>query len=178
VVISDYGKGVITDSLLEKIITHARAAGKFVVVDPKDTHFFSYQSVTTLTPNHHEAGFVAGRRITDEHVLREVGFELLQRLAADSLLITRGKHGMSLFEPPDRLTHFPTRATKVFDVTGAGDTVISAVALSLAAGAELKEAAYVANFAAGLVIREVGTAQTTREALAEAIFDDGEAGAR
>jgi D-beta-D-heptose 7-phosphate kinase/D-beta-D-heptose 1-phosphate adenosyltransferase len=177
VIISDYGKGVITGDLLQKIIKKTRAEGKFVVVDPKDTHFFSYLGVTTLTPNHHEAGFVAGRRITDDRCLREVGFDLLERLHADSLLITRGEKGMVLFEPPDVLTHFPTRATKVFDVTGAGDTVISAVAVALAAGADLKEAAYLANFAAGLVIREIGTAQTTRAALAKAVFIAGEKGA-
>jgi len=170
VIISDYGKGVITADLLKKIIAKARGEGKFVVVDPKDTHFFSYQGVTTLTPNHHEAGFVAGRRIADDACLREVGFDLLRRLEADSLLITRGEQGMALFEPPNELTHFPTRATKVFDVTGAGDTVISAVAIALAAGANMKEAAYLANFAAGLVIREVGTAQTTKAELAEAVF--------
>jgi D-beta-D-heptose 7-phosphate kinase/D-beta-D-heptose 1-phosphate adenosyltransferase len=170
VIISDYGKGVITGELLRKIIAQARAEGKFVVVDPKDTHFFSYRGVTTLTPNHHEAGFVAGRRITDENSLREVGFDLLRRLEADSLLITRGAQGMALFEPPIELTHFPTRATEVFDVTGAGDTVISAVAMALAAGASMKEAAYLANFAAGLVIREIGTAQTTTAALAEAVM--------
>ena len=170
VVISDYGKGVITADLLRRIIERTRAAGKFVVVDPKDTHFFSYREVTTLTPNHHEAGFIAGRRIRDEQTLKDVGFDLLRRLNADSLLITRGEQGMALFEPPDELTHFPTRATKVYDVTGAGDTVISTVAMALAAGAEMKEAAYISNFAAGIVIREIGTAQTTVNALGEAIF--------
>ena len=174
VIISDYGKGVITAELLQKIIEKTRAEGKFVVVDPKDTHFFSYRKVTTLTPNHHEAGFVAGRRIRDDQTLREVGFNLMRRLDADSLLITRGEKGMALFEPPDELTHFPTRATKVYDVTGAGDTVISTVAMGLAAGASLKEAAYLSNFAAGLVVREIGTAQTTKDALAEAVFAAGE----
>jgi rfaE bifunctional protein kinase chain/domain len=170
VIISDYGKGVITSDLLCKIIEKTRAEGKFVVVDPKDTHFFSYQRATTLTPNHHEAGFVAGRRIRDEETLRQVGFDLLNRLQAESLLITRGEQGMALFEPPDVLTHFPTRATKVYDVTGAGDTVISAVSMALAADADMKEAAYLSNFAAGIVVREIGTAQTTRETLAEEVF--------
>jgi len=170
VIISDYGKGVITTELLDKIIEKTRAEGKFVVVDPKDTHFFNYQRATTLTPNHHEAGFVAGRRIRDEETLREVGFDLLGRLHAESLLITRGEKGMALFEPPDVLTHFPTRATKVYDVTGAGDTVISAVSIALAAGADMKEAAYLSNFAAGIVVREIGTAQTSRETLAKEVF--------
>jgi len=173
VIISDYGKGVICAGLLRRVIQKTRSEDKFVIVDPKDTHFFSYQGVTTLTPNHHEAGFVAGRRITSEQILREVGFELLGRLDSDSLLITRGEQGMVLFEPPDELTHFPTRATKVYDVTGAGDTVISTVGVALAAGANMKEAAYLSNFAAGLVVREIGTAQTTKAALAEAVFAGG-----
>jgi D-beta-D-heptose 7-phosphate kinase/D-beta-D-heptose 1-phosphate adenosyltransferase len=173
VIISDYCKGVVTGDLLGKVIRKTRTDGKFVIVDPKDTHFFSYQGVTTLTPNHHEAGFVAGRRITSDQILREVGFELLGRLNSDSLLITQGEKGMVLFEPPDELTRFPTRATKVYDVTGAGDTVISTVGVALAAGAEMKEAAYLSNFAAGLVVREIGTAQTTKAALTEAIFADG-----
>ncbi len=170
VIISDYGKGVITKDLVTRVINRAREQGKFVVVDPKDTHFFNYQGVTTLTPNHHEAGFVAGRRIVNDTVLREVGFELLERLQTDSLLITRGEQGMSLFEPDGEITHFPTRATQVFDVTGAGDTVISTVAMVLAAGGTIKEAAYIANFAAGLVIREIGTAQTTQAALSETVL--------
>ncbi len=170
VIISDYGKGVITRDLVRRVITKAREQGKFVVVDPKDTHFFNYQGVTTLTPNHHEAGFVAGRRIVNDTVLREVGFDLLDRLHADSLLITRGEQGMSLFESDGGVTHFPTRATQVFDVTGAGDTVISTVAMVLAAGGSMKEAAYISNFAAGLVIKEIGTAQTTRDDLSAAVF--------
>ncbi len=169
VIISDYGKGVITRDLLDRVIGWARAHDRFIVVDPKDTHFFSYRKVTTLTPNHHEAGFVAGRRLRDEATLREVGSDLMRRLESDSLLITRGEHGMALFEQGGGLTLIPTVAEHVFDVTGAGDTVIATVAMCLAVGGSLLEAAYTANVAAGQVIREVGTAQTTVDAIRKAM---------
>lgn len=164
-VISDYGKGVIGRTLPDEIVPVARAQGKFVVVDPKDTHFNSYRGVTTLTPNHHEAGFVAGQRIRDDDSLRAVGFELLNRLEAESLLITLGEKGMALFDPSGTVTRIPTVAKTVYDVTGAGDTVIATVAMTLAAGGSMLQAAYVANVAAGEVIKEVGTAQTTVDAI-------------
>jgi D-beta-D-heptose 7-phosphate kinase/D-beta-D-heptose 1-phosphate adenosyltransferase len=168
-VISDYGKGVIQPPLLDEIVPAARAQGKFVIVDPKDTHFNSYRRVTTLTPNHHEAGFVAGRRIRDDESLRAVGFELLNRLEVDSLLITLGEKGMALFEPKSAVTRIPTVAKTVYDVTGAGDTVIAAVAMALAAGGTMLQAAYIANVAAGEVIKQVGTAQTTVDAIRDAL---------
>lgn len=169
VIISDYGKGVINGALLPRVIEWARNHNRFVVVDPKETHFFSYRNVTTLTPNHHEAGFVAGRRLRDDAAIRSVGFELLGRLESDSLLITLGERGMALFEPPDRMTTIPTVADKVFDVTGAGDTVIATVAMCLASGGTMLQAAYTANIAAGQVIKEVGTSQTTVTAIKDAV---------
>lgn len=169
VVISDYGKGVIGKRVLDQVAADARAAGKFIVVDPKDAHFSVYKQVTSLTPNHHEAAFMAGRRIRDAESLRAVGFGLLKQLQAGSLLITRGEHGMALFEPPGRLTLIPTVAKRVYDVTGAGDTVIAAVAVALAAGGTMLQAAYTANVAAGEVIKEVGTACTTVDAIREAL---------
>jgi len=169
VIISDYGKGIVNGTLLPRIIEWARQHRRFVVVDPKETHFFSYRKVTTLTPNHHEAGFVAGRRLGDEAAVRSVGFDLLGRVEAESLLITLGERGMALFEPPDRMTTIPTVADKVFDVTGAGDTVIATVAMCLAAGGTMLQAAYTANVAAGQVIKEVGTSQTTVDAIRKAV---------
>ncbi len=170
-VISDYGKGVVLPELLDAIVPAARAQGKFIVVDPKDTHFNSYRRVTTLTPNHHEAGFVAGRRIRNDESLRAVGFELMDRLESDTLLITLGERGMALFEANRRLTRIPTVAKTVYDVTGAGDTVVAAVAMSLAAGGSMIQAAYAANVAAGEVIKEIGTAQTTVAAIRKALED-------
>jgi D-beta-D-heptose 7-phosphate kinase/D-beta-D-heptose 1-phosphate adenosyltransferase len=99
-----------------------------------------------------------GRRVVDEASLMEVGWGLQRRLDAAAVLVTRGADGMSLFEKSGRYTHLPTMAREVFDVTGAGDTVVSVVALGVAAGASYPEACYLANHAAGIVIREVGTA--------------------
>jgi len=160
VVISDYGKGVLTDRVLKFVTAEAKKAGVPVCVDPKETRLMSYSGVTVITPNQHEAGFAYGRRIVDESSLLEVGWGLSRRLGCDAVLITRGEKGMSLFERDGVHTHFPTVAREVFDVTGAGDTVVSAFALSLAAGANLKQAASISNHAAGIVIKELGTATT------------------
>ena len=127
-------------------------------MDPKESHIDAYRGVSILTPNQLEAGYVMGRRIVDEASLMEVGWGLQKRLDAECALVTRGADGMSLFEKGGRYTHLPTVAREVFDVTGAGDTVVSVVALALAAGADYPEACYLANHAAGVVIREVGTA--------------------
>ena len=164
-VISDYGKGVITASVLRTVIAEAKRRRLFLAVDPKETHFNSYRNVTVITPNHHEAAFAYGKRIRDEKTLEEVGRGLLARLDCESVLITRGDKGMSLFEKNGQVTHIPTVAKKVFDVTGAGDTVISSFAAAYAAGATLREAAFIANVAAGLVVEELGTAQVAKERL-------------
>jgi rfaE bifunctional protein kinase chain/domain len=167
VIISDYGKGVSTLNLLTELIALVRKNNVFIGVDPKETHFMNYRKVTFITPNHHEAGFAYGKRIKDESSLEEVGWGLLEKLDADSLLITRGEKGMSLFEKNHTLAHFPTRAKEVYDVTGAGDTVISTFASAFAAGADFKEASFLSNHAAGIVVGEVGTAQVTKEELME-----------
>ena len=157
-IVSDYGKGVVTRAVLERALGLARDKGIPTAVDPKESHLDAYKGVSILTPNQHEAAWVMGRRITDETSLMEVGWGLQQRLDAECALITRGADGMSLFERGGRYTHLPTVAREVYDVTGAGDTVVSVVALALAAGADYPEACYLANHAAGIVIREVGTA--------------------
>lgn len=167
IIISDYGKGVINGGLLQRVITLAKENDLFIGVDPKETHFMSYKKVSLITPNHHEASFVFGKRIKDEKSLEEVGWGLLERLDVESLLITRGEKGMSLFEKNKILTHFPTAAKEVYDVTGAGDTVISAFACAKAAGADFKEAALLSNHAAGIAVGELGTAQVTQEKLKE-----------
>jgi rfaE bifunctional protein kinase chain/domain len=164
-IVSDYGKGVITYKLLSELIELCRQNNVFIAVDPKETHFMNYRQVSLITPNHHEAGFVYGKRIKDESVLEEVGWGLLEKLNVEALLITRGEKGMSLFEANRTLTYFPTRAKKVYDVTGAGDTVISAFACAVAAKANYREAALISNHAAGIVVGELGTAQVTKEEL-------------
>jgi D-beta-D-heptose 7-phosphate kinase/D-beta-D-heptose 1-phosphate adenosyltransferase len=163
VVISDYGKGVIVAELLAELLGAARAAGVPVCVDPKETHFFAYRGATVLTPNLQEAGIAFGRRIKDDASLSEAGRALLGKLEARSLLVTQGEHGMTLFEADGTRTHYPAVATEVFDVTGAGDTVVSAFTMAAAAGGALRDAALLANHAAGVVVREVGTACASRE---------------
>jgi D-beta-D-heptose 7-phosphate kinase/D-beta-D-heptose 1-phosphate adenosyltransferase len=157
-IVSDYGKGVATRVVLERSIGAARAKKIPVCVDPKESHIDAYKGVSIVTPNQHEAGYVMGQRVTDETSLLSVGWGLQKRLDVDCALITRGPDGMSLFERSGRYTHLPTVAREVYDVTGAGDTVVSVVAVALAAGADYPEACYLANHAAGVVIREVGTA--------------------
>jgi D-beta-D-heptose 7-phosphate kinase/D-beta-D-heptose 1-phosphate adenosyltransferase len=131
-IVSDYGKGVITRAVLEKAIGLAKAKKLPVCVDPKESHIEAYKGVSILTPNQHEAGYVMGQRITDEASLMSVGWGLQKRLDVDCALVTRGPDGMSLFERSGRYTHLPTVAREVFDVTGAGDTVVSVVAVALA----------------------------------------------
>ncbi|MCH7691020.1 MAG: D-glycero-beta-D-manno-heptose-7-phosphate kinase [candidate division Zixibacteria bacterium] len=165
VIVSDYGKGVINQSLLEKLMSVCLQKNIFVAVDPKETHFNNYQRVSLITPNHHEAGFAYGRRIHNEKDLLEVGKGLLKRLQAKSILITRGPDGMSLFTEDSEPTHIPTFAKKVYDVTGAGDTVIAVFVAATCAGADLVESAIVANAGAGLTVGEIGTATVTTDDL-------------
>lgn len=167
VIISDYGKGVICKPLLDKVITICRENEVFVAVDPKETHFHNYKHVSLITPNHHEAGFAYGLRIRSVENLIEVGNGLLKQLRASSILITRGADGMSLFREGSPPTHIPTFARKVFDVTGAGDTVIATFVSSICGGADLVEAAVVANCGAGITVREIGTTTVTVSQLRE-----------
>lgn len=165
VIISDYGKGVVTRSLLEKVIDVCIDKSIFIAVDPKETHFNTYQRVSVITPNHHEAGFAYGLRIRTEKDLNIVGNGLLKKLKARSILITRGADGMSLFRTGAEPTHIPTFARKVYDVTGAGDTVVASFVSASCAGADLVESAIVANAGAGITVGEVGTASVTVPAL-------------
>jgi rfaE bifunctional protein kinase chain/domain len=176
-VVSDYGKGVITPATLASALDAARARGIAVSVDPKESHIDAYRGVSILTPNQLEAGYVQGRRVVDEASLMEVGWGLQNRLDAAAVLVTRGADGMSLFERGGRYTHLPTVAREVFDVTGAGDTVVSVVAACLAAGANFVDACRLANHAAGVVIREIGTAVCTPEALRASLAEADPRGA-
>ncbi|UCH79706.1 MAG: D-glycero-beta-D-manno-heptose-7-phosphate kinase [Nitrospiraceae bacterium] len=157
IIISDYCKGLITRGLIKKILELA-GPKKIVTVDPKIGHFSYYSGVSLITPNINEASFGTGIDITDEKSLLAAGKLLLKKLKCNAVMITRGEDGMSLFEHNGRVTHIPTCAQEVYDVSGAGDTVIAALTLSYASGASLKEAAIIANHAAGVVVTRVGTA--------------------
>ncbi|MDX9752488.1 MAG: D-glycero-beta-D-manno-heptose-7-phosphate kinase [bacterium] len=164
-ILSDYDKGVITPSLSQAFIAMARQAGKPVVVDPKGIDYSKYRGATVIKPNLHEAQEAIHHRIKTEADLLKVGQRLLSILADCAILLTRGAKGMSLFLDPERVIHIPTMARHVFDVTGAGDTVVSVMAMALASGMETEEAARLANYAAGIVVGKIGTAAVTLEEL-------------
>ena len=165
IVISDYEKGVVTESLIRGAINFSKELKIKIIVDPKISHFSIYRGVTLLTPNHLEASLCSGIEIEDEASLMKAGQTILKKLDCESVLITRGEHGMSLFENSGEVTHIPTVAKNVFDVTGAGDTVVSVLSLALSAGANLKDSAVLANHAAGIVVGIVGTATVTQQTL-------------
>jgi rfaE bifunctional protein kinase chain/domain len=171
IIVSDYGKGLINSALMEFMMQRKRGDGKLVAVDPKMSNFNLYPGATVVTPNRQEAEAAAGREIKDENSLMEVGRRLLERFASRAILITRGEEGMVLFEREGDVTNVPTVAKEVYDVTGAGDTVISAMTLALAAGSDFAAAAVVANYAAGIVVGKVGTATVTPEELQKAIAE-------
>jgi len=170
-VVSDYSKGVVTRPLLEGIRKVIAGRPIFTCVDPKQRDFSVYQGFDIVTPNHHEAGYAAGEEMQNSQDHIRIGMKLLQQYDFKALLMTRGEEGMSLFERNGRMRHtaFPAEAREVFDVTGAGDTVVGVLALSLAAGASFREAAYLANHAAGIVVGKAGTATVTREELKRAL---------
>ncbi|MBI3321848.1 MAG: D-glycero-beta-D-manno-heptose-7-phosphate kinase [Candidatus Omnitrophica bacterium] len=165
VVIEDYGKGVVTRQLLEVVIPLARSHRKIITVDPKEEHVDLYRGVTALTPNRAEAGEAVGWELETEADVRRAGLKLLQRLACDGVLITLGEDGMRLFEQGGRDIDIPTVAQEVFDVAGAGDTVIATFTLALASGATMEQAARIANQAAGIVVGKLGVAVATPEEL-------------
>ncbi len=170
VIVSDYRKGVISEELCRILVTHKNKNGIFVAVDPKVGHFRLYKNVSLITPNIAEASHGAEVDIKDEKTLIKAGYNLFKKLSCDAVLITRGEEGMSLFERRDSeviITHLPTVAKKVFDVTGAGDTVIATITLAYISGASLVEAAKISNVAAGIVVGKVGTATASPEEITE-----------
>jgi D-beta-D-heptose 7-phosphate kinase/D-beta-D-heptose 1-phosphate adenosyltransferase len=172
VIISDYGKGVVSPMVLKKTIFLARKRKIPVTVDPKTCHFKKYKKITTMTPNEEEAikGMNAKNIETTEDIAT-LGKKILKNLHLDAILITRGEKGMILIESNNKITNIPTRAKEVYDVTGAGDTVISTMTLALAANASLQVAAEVANFAAGIVVGKLGTATISSCELVKTITD-------
>lgn len=169
VVVSDYGKGVITPKLLDELRSLRRKRPRPVVVDPKDIHFQHYREFTIITPNQAEASLGAGFKIKDETTLNAAGKGLLESLGLEALLITLGSEGMALFQRDRGVMRIPTRAQEVFDVTGAGDTVSSVIAMALARGVSFEESAHLANFAAGVVVGIFGTAAVTAEGIRRAM---------
>ncbi|MDD5156033.1 MAG: D-glycero-beta-D-manno-heptose-7-phosphate kinase [Candidatus Omnitrophica bacterium] len=187
VIIEDYGKGVVNSSLLEEVIRLSHKDKKVVTVDPKEENFQYYRGVTSITPNRKELeNAIRNLRIKDKtnsfHVHDDrldtdkdidlAASQIVKYLNLGSMLVTLGENGMRLFEKSGRTTHIPTVAQEVFDVSGAGDTVIATFTLSLSCDATSLEAAHIANFAAGIVVSKLGTAVTSRKELSERIALD------
>jgi rfaE bifunctional protein kinase chain/domain len=176
IILEDYNKGVITRGVIHRTIELGRQFGIPVFVDPKSQNFFEYQHCTVFKPNRKEVEDALGLRLHNDQQTIEAGLALLERLKADNVLLTLGEKGMMLFEriPQDGGEPFaiPTRAREVADVSGAGDTVIATLAVGMACGMEIREAAELANRAAGLVIEEVGIVPIYREQLVQAIMED------
>ncbi|MBK8575614.1 MAG: D-glycero-beta-D-manno-heptose-7-phosphate kinase [Elusimicrobia bacterium] len=170
VVLSDYGKGMVSARLLKSVLGWAHRQGKLVTVDPKIEHFLSYRGVDCITPNLKEAteGVRAFPPKTDDEV-DELGRRILRRLRCHSVLITRSERGMSLYRESKPPLHIPSQAREVFDVTGAGDTVIATLSLALAGGVSLADAARMSNAAAGVVVAKLGTATVSPAELRKAL---------
>ena len=169
-ILSDYGKGVVTNQVAEHVILAAQQLKKPVVVDPKGTQYAKYRRATVVKPNIHEVQQVLREDIEDEDSLLDAGRRLVKMLEGSALLITRGAEGMSLYREGSAPVHIATVARNVFDVTGAGDTVVSTLAMALGAGSPLEEAVHLANLAAGIVVGKRGTAIVTREELLGDMF--------
>ncbi len=179
VVFSDYRKGALTAELVQEVTRAARGKGLFVAVDPKQADFSRYRGCTLITPNKMEAqAALGGRELRTDLDVWEGGKLLLRKAAAEAVLITRGEEGMTLVERGRKgCFHIPAVARQVFDVTGAGDTVIGTLAACLSVGAPLREAAMLANIAAGVVVGEVGTSPINAEKLLHAVRVAGGEGA-
>ena len=173
VILSDYGKGALES--VRQMIAMARAAKVPVLVDPKGTDFEKYRGATLLTPNMSEFEAVVGK-VRDEQELVKKGLALIERFELEALLVTRSEHGMTLLRANQDELHLPAQAHEVFDVTGAGDTVIGTLATALAAGKSLDESCALANTAAGIVVGKLGTSTVSPIELANAVYGDNESG--
>jgi rfaE bifunctional protein kinase chain/domain len=167
IIISDYDKGLLTSKLAKKVIEIANLKNKIVIVDPKPSNSENYKGATSMTPNLKESSECFGRQLPEtlDEVIK-IGQEIREKLNLDHLLMTRSEKGMSIFIEDD-VIHIPTFAKEVYDVTGAGDTVISIYTLALATGASKEEAAKIANTGAGVVVGRVGTSTVSQQEIIE-----------
>jgi rfaE bifunctional protein kinase chain/domain len=156
IIIEDYNKGVVTRDLIREVIAAANEHGKPVTVDPKYNNFFEYKNVTVFKPNRREVEEALGGKLTTVVEVERAGKSLLASLNAGNVLLTRGEEGMSLFQSDGTITHFPTTAGEVQDVSGAGDTVISTLTMALVAGGGITVSCILANCAGGVVVGAVG----------------------
>lgn len=172
VILQDYNKGVLTEDLIKRIIKICNEAKKVITVDPKFNNFFNYQNVTVFKPNRKEAEDAFGIRMKTETDITNAGTKLLEKLKCKYVLLTLGENGIALFENGKLERRIPTKARKVSDVSGAGDTVISTLTMALTAGADIYDAAYLANYAGGLVCQEVGIVPIELNTLFNAVSEE------
>ncbi len=168
VILSDYAKGALTEEVLAHAVGAARRANKRVIADPKNRDFSRYRGVSVLTPNRLEALAATGIDCADEASTERAGRRVLETAEAEAVIVTRGAEGLSLIPREGMASHVPSRARGVFDVSGAGDTLVAALALALASGMPLLEAAQLANAAAGVVVAKPGTATLSARELSDA----------
>ncbi|MCG6168018.1 D-glycero-beta-D-manno-heptose-7-phosphate kinase [Leptospira sp. FAT2] len=174
VVLSDYDKGTLTPRIIQEVSRICLEKKKIVTVDPQVSHFFLYQGVSILTPNHHEAGKAIGKKLENDSEVLKAAEEISEKLSCPSLMITRGEKGMSLYLAAKKeIFHIPTVAREVFDVTGAGDTVISAYTAYHAAGLSELDASIVSNAAAGVVVGKLGAETVTPDELEASLQSRG-----
>ena len=169
VIVSDYAKGFLVENLLSRLITKCALDGKKILVDPKGKDYTKYKGATLLTPNQKEATDASGLEDFEENLVEKAGRTLLEKLSTDSVLITQGEKGMTLFLGDGSIHRFEALARNVYDVTGAGDTVIATLAVAIGAGLDYFDAVRIANIAAGLVVEQVGTTAITLEMLETAL---------
>ncbi len=174
IILEDYNKGVLTKTLIQRVIEFANSNNKIITVDPKFDNFFEYKNVTVFKPNRKETEDALKIRLNSDEKVIEAGRKLQELLHPEYLLITLGAKGMTLFGENGTISTIPTRARKVADVSGAGDTVIASLTMALVAGANINESATIANRAAGLVCEEVGVVPIDKELLFRALLEDGE----
>lgn len=171
-IIEDYGKGFITPELLKVVVPLAKKHKKIIAVDPKQDHFALYKGVSLITPNADETARATGIKLHNKKSIHEAGNKLLNKLNCNAVLLTLGEKGMALFKKEKRPVFIPTIAQDVYDVSGAGDTVIGTFCLALASGAKHVEAAHIANCAAGIVVGKVGIAVASQDELTAKIKEE------
>src|SRR4030065_1908443 len=172
IILQDYNKGILTPSLISKIISLANKKNILITVDPKFDNFFEYKHVTVFKPNRKETETVLGIRIKSDKDISSAGRNLLNKLNSKYVLLTLGEVGIAAIEKGDKERRMPTKARRVADVSGAGDTVISTLTIGLAAGANIYEACFLANYAAGIVCGEVGIVPIEKERLLETVLKE------
>ena len=168
IIVSDYAKGTISGKLMNELKLFSKTNNIKLIIDPKPSHKDFYKDIHLVTPNLKEAQQMSGIVVSSQESLEKCGTKIMEELSC-SVVITTGEKGMSVFQMNKKPVHIPTKATEVFDVSGAGDTVVAAISMALISGATLTQAAEIANFAAGLKVRKVGTAPVYLDELKQTV---------